>query len=256
MKNRKRDARLLMLFAVLAALPLMIWACDAGDGPGGPTGPATQYNPNSDYPGATITAVANTSSVAPGGEFDIIATFKDANGLPVQGVPLAVSAESGGALGYFGYNTSPTLTDGSGKASIGVVVSAGCPGGSYRFMIYPVRGPDARGYVGVMVAGEGVATIESVEITTSTATITTGEDAAFEIAAVGVNGCTVEAQYRATGAGFNTTWLPEPPEVNDYFPFTLTPYSTGTLRVYARARCQQTPATWVPATGPATVTVN
>src|SRR5512143_1706859 len=129
----KRDARLLLLFALLAALPLAIWACsDAGDSPGGPTGPSSKYNPNIDYPGATITARAEPSNVTAPGVVTILAYFKDANGLPVEGVPLTIVAE-GGATAYFSVDTNPTLTGSNGGASINLNVLDNCPTGSFGF---------------------------------------------------------------------------------------------------------------------------
>jgi hypothetical protein len=245
MKTRmKRDARLLALLALLAVLPLGVLGCDAGDSPGAPTGPAAQYNPDIDYPGATITAVANRSSVAPGGDFGIIATIKDANGMPIEGVPLVVSAEMGGAAGYFDFQTNPTLTDGSGKASIGVVVSAGCPAGSYRFMIAPLRGPTARGYVGVTVGGTGgggTEAITSVALTTSTPSVVAGNAANFNATPTGTPECTEAYFYQAVGAGLSTDWLNLPqcagsPSCN----FAVTPTSPGTVTVQVAASCTET----------------
>ncbi|HEY6000364.1 MAG TPA: hypothetical protein VI078_13835 [bacterium] len=164
----KRDARLLVLFAVLAALPLAIWACsDAGDSPGGPTGPSSKYNPNIDYAGATITTRAEPSSITAPGVVSILAYFKDANGLPVEGVPLSIAAE-GGASAYFSAQTNPTLTGPNGGASINLNVLETCPTGSYAFTIYTGRAWSAEGHVGFMVtggSGGGTGAVTSVVIT-------------------------------------------------------------------------------------------
>jgi hypothetical protein len=237
----RRNARLLALLALIAVLPLGFCACDAGDGPDGPTGPSTTYNPEIDYPGAMIAADASKSTVAPGETFGIIATLKDANGIPVEGMPLVISAESGGARGCFDFQTNPTLTDESGKASIHVVVSAGCPNGSYTFVIAPVRGPQARGYVGVKVGDTGgTAIVTGVTLTTSTPSVVEDTEATFIATATATPNCTVRFQYQAAGAGLTVAWANAPAGAANPWLFSLTPTSQGTLTVMVSAYCGET----------------
>jgi len=250
-----------MLVALIAVLPLAIWACeDAGDGPDGPTGPSTQYNPEMDYPGASISAYAADSTVGPGETIRISATIKDANGAPIEGMPLAISAEAGGAKGYFDYQTNPTLTDANGSASIRVLVSAGCPEDSYTFVIVPVGGPAARGYVHVVVSGTGGGgseAITSVRLETSTPTISraTTPDANFTATPTGTAVCDERYLYQATGAGLATSWIAY--GLCDGFPscnFPVTTTNTGTLTVQVSAYCNETGVGAVSST--ANVTVN
>lgn len=243
-----RDSRLLALFAILAALPLAIWACgDGDDGTSGPTGPSSKYNPKIDYPGATITAKANPSTVAPGETFGILATFKDANGNAVEGAPLAVFAENGAADGFFSYQTNPTLTDGNGNASIHVLVSAGAPEDSYTFVVAtypagPVDGPQARGYVQVKVSGTGGSpAVTGITLTSPTPSVVAGTSANFIATATATPSCTVGFLYQATGAGLSTGWTPAPAGSINPWIFSLTPTTAGTLTVLAAAYCVETP---------------
>jgi hypothetical protein len=243
-----KKTRLLALAALVAVLPLGIWACeDSGDGPDGPTGPATQYNPQMNYPDATITAkIDGATPVAPGATFGIIATFKDANGLPVEGVPLVIVAEDGGAKGYFTYQTNPTLTDANGSASIRVLVSAGCPEDSYTFMIMPVRGPQTIGYVHVVVSGSGgggTAIVTGVTLTTSTPSVVGGTPANFVATATATPSCTVRFQYQAAGPGLTITWTDAPSGATNPWLFPLTPAAVtvnSTLTVQVMAYCSET----------------
>jgi hypothetical protein len=261
MKTRlTRDARLLVLFAVLAALPLAIWACsDAGDGPGGPTGPSSKYNPNIDYPGATITTRAEPSSVAAPGVVTILAFFKDANGLPVEGVPLTIVAE-GGASAFFTVQTNPTLTGPNGGASINITVLAECPTGSYGFLIRTQRAWSAEGHVGFEVTGGGGGggvTVTSVAIVADQPSVTAGADAFFTITAVAPSGCTAEVQYNAVGAGLLTGWFPL--VADGLLPpgqYSVGTISAGTLTVQARATCVENEGAWTNAPAAATITVN
>lgn len=242
----KRDARLLALFALIAALPLAIWACgDAGDSTDGPTGPGSVYNPNIDYPGATITAKANPSAVAPGQTFGILANFKDANGLPVEGVPLGVWAENGHADAYFTYQTNPTLTDASGNASIHVGVSAGCPNDSFTFVVGtypagPINGPQARGYVYVKVGGSGGPAVTDVTLTSPTSSVVLPNDPTFIATATATTSCTVRFSYQAAGAGLSTGWTAAPLTASNPWLFTLDPSTAGTLTVLVAAYCNET----------------
>jgi hypothetical protein len=159
-------------------------------------------------------------------------------------MPLAISAEAGGAKGYFDYQTNPTLTDANGSASIRVLVSAGCPEDSYTFVIVPVGGPAARGYVHVVVSGDvasGSEAVTDVQLNSSTPTVTLGTSANFNATTIATAICTEAYIYQATGAGLNTSWLTIPacngmPSCN----FSVTPTSTGTLTVQVAASCTET----------------
>lgn len=256
MKTRlKRDARLLVLFALLAALPLAIWACgDAGDDVNGPTGPETKYNPDTDYSGATITAKVNRSVVGPGETFGILATFRDANGALVEGAPLTVWAENG-RTGYFTYQTNPTLTDRAGTASIRVNVSGGCPEDSYTFVIATRDSRSARGYAYVKVSGQGgTPIVTGLTLTTSTPTVTAGNAATFVATATATPSCTVRFQYQAAGGGLNIAWTNAPAAATNPWLFPLTPTSAGTLTVLVGAYCNETGRGLV--STPVNVTVN
>lgn len=243
--TRRSDSRLLALFGVLALLPLAIWACtSAGDGPGAPTGPPTVYNPGMDQAGATIDVVVSDPTVPPGGQIGILATFRDANGRPVHGAPLAVWPEAGDAAApYFSYNTNPTLTDANGQASIHINVSATCPNDSYTFVIAtypagPINGPQARGYAHVVVTGTGANIVTDITLITSTPSITLGQPANFLATAIATPGCAVRMQYQSIGGGLPSgSWLPVTPANINPWGFSLTPLSTGTLTVVARAYC-------------------
>jgi hypothetical protein len=151
--TRKTVARLLPLLAILGLLPFATCSCeDAGDEPGGPTGPISQYNPEMDTPGAKI-KVSIKGETFPGGEFDLMVTFTDGDGKPAQGVPVTAQAETGtgNVVKYFTFGTNPTIASAQGKASIHVRIAADCPEGSYQFMVYSAPGsgqvaPYARGY--------------------------------------------------------------------------------------------------------------
>ncbi|HWR97836.1 MAG TPA: hypothetical protein VN317_05380 [Candidatus Methanoperedens sp.] len=256
-KRLRRDARLIALFAILAVLPLAIWACgDAGDGPGAPPAP----DPSA-YPGATITASVSSSTVGPGDTFTVLAFFKDANGRPVDGMPLAIFAENGGADGYFGYQTNPTLTAANGGASINVTVGADCPEGSYRFVIAtypaaPVNGPQARGYVGIEVSGTagGTPTVTGITLTTSTPTVTLPNDPVLVATATATPSCTVNFLYQAAGAGLDATFSPSPQPTTGTWLFTLDPTTAGTLTVLVGAYCIETnDGLW---SAPVSITVN
>ncbi len=245
MKSTKRsDARRLALFGLLALLPLAIWACDAGDAPGPPTGPATVYNPAMDQTGATITAQASSSTVNAGTTFGISATFKDANGRPVEGAPLGVWPEAGDrSAPYFSYATNPTLTDANGQASMHIYVVPTCPSDSFTFVVatHPgLDGPFARALVHVVVRGSGVP-IPPGGVTVSTPSTPTGNVALFvgeaETYTTGGASCnnndTVEYELSATdqtATGWSTT-----PSA------TFTWATAGAKSVTARARCQNSP---------------
>lgn len=153
-------ARLVSALALAAGL----WACsnNAGDEPVPPTGPGTEYNPETDTPGARIRVAATPDSVAPGEEFDLVSVFTNADGQPVDGVPLTAEADAGGAVdpnasaGCFTFFTNPTLTDAGGHASIGVRVSSDCPNESYTFKVSSTSpGPRAHGIASIHVRGTG-----------------------------------------------------------------------------------------------------
>lgn len=229
MKTRlRKDARLLALFAVLAALPLAIWACgDAGDSPGGPTGPGSKYNPNIDYPGATITTRVNPSTVSPGETFGILATFRDANGLPVEGVPL-ITWVDGGAGAYFSIQTDPTMTDASGNASIHLFANEWCPNDSYTFVIATQRAWSARGYAHVKVTGATAGAVTAVSVTGEAAP-TVGADATY-VATVTAT-CTYELEFQFDEMA---TWYTDDDLDNLY---TYAWNNAGGHNVFARARC-------------------
>jgi hypothetical protein len=244
--TRTSVARLLPLLTLLALLPISPLGCaDDGSEVNDPTGPSTQYNPVTDLPGATI-ALNGNFSVGPGGGFDVIATFRNAAGVAVNGVPLVIRAETGGGAvaGYFSFDTNPTLTDGAGRASIHVNVSATCPRGSYRLVVRtfpagPVNAPFATAYTGVMVEGVGISIVSSVSLTTSTSSVTLPNNAIFNAVAVAAGTCQLVMEYQAAGAGIGpTSWtsLGGPPTDNPKL-FSLTPTSVGTLTVLVRAYC-------------------
>ena len=244
----RRDARLLWLFTVLALLPFAIWACsDAGDAPSAPTGPSTKYNPDIDYPGATITANASPSTVAPGETFGVLATYRDANGIPVEGVPLIIAAENGGAIGHFGYQTNPTLTDANGTASIHVTVSAGCPEDSYTFVLGTRSSQSARGYVHVKVGGTSSSPlVTGLSVVPQALSVVEGTQAVFLATADATTSCTVRFMYQAAGAGLTIPLRDAPPGSTNPWLFELpAPYAPGTLIpgtlvVQVRAYCDET----------------
>jgi len=168
--THKTVARLLPLLAILAVLPFSICSCTkVGDEPEGPTGPASQYNPQMNTPGAKI-VVRTEGSSEPGGVFALSAAFTDGDGRPVAGIPLTVQAETGtgNVVGYFTFEANPNVTDAQGRISTHVTVADSCPPGSYTFVVSsapggvgPVNGPYARGFGSVYVgaiAGESVST--------------------------------------------------------------------------------------------------
>lgn len=159
-------ARLVCALALAAGL----WACSnsAGDEPVPPTGPGTEYNPETDTPGARIRVTATPDEVAPGEEFDLVSVFTNSDGQPVAGVPLTAEADAGGAVdpnasaGCFTFFTNPTLTDAGGHASIGVRVSSGCPNESYTFKVSSSSpGPRAHGIASIHVRGTGPESIST-----------------------------------------------------------------------------------------------
>lgn len=246
MKARtRRDSRLLAMFGILAVLPLAIWACtDAGDAPAPPTGPGTRYDPRMDQRGATITATATNSTWAPGTIQGITAVFRDGNGLPVEGAPLAISTEGNFSHPPFTFNTNPTLTDGNGMASIKVTVPADCPTDSYTFVIStfpagPVDGPMARGYVHIVVSGAGSAAITSIVLSTTTPSVTLPDDVNLQAVATATAGCTPALSYKATGAGINVPNWTGVPGSNPWL-FSLDPSAPGTLTVFVAAFCTET----------------
>lgn len=257
-KMRKRDARLLVLLSLLALLPLAIWACaDAGDGPGAPTGPSTKYNPGMDQKGATLVATASRSTVGPGETFGISATFKDANGLPVEGAPIIVGAEAGIRQPAFSYQTNPTLTDANGMASIKVTVPADCPLDSYTFVVATHAGVGAattRTFVHIVVGGTATAIVTGLTLTTSTATVEEDTAAVFLATATATPSCTVVFQYQATGAGVNIPWTNAPAGTRNPWQFSVTPPNAGTLSVLVSAFCNENGRGLV--SDPVTVTVS
>lgn len=244
--------RFFPLLAILLLLPLGLFGCDAGDGGGDPSGPSTQYTPGMDLPGATLTARLDRGGIAPGDEFVVVANFRDANGVPVEGIPVGVYAEAGSASApYFTFLTNPSLTDREGYASIGVIVSPGCPSGSYTLVVQTAS-PFIRTFVHFGVSGEGTAAVLSVTLTTPTSTVTLPGNATFVVDLTTTAGCTpvVEASY--AGAGVN----PSPGfAMVDYPTFSLTPQSPGTLTVVVRAYCDGTDPSTAVVSSPVNVTV-
>ena len=253
MKTRlRKDARLLALFAVLAALPLAIWACgDAGDSPGGPTGPASKYNPNKDYPGATITTSGRPVDGGAGRDLRDPGDLPGrATALPVEGVPLFISAEIGGAGGYFSYQTNPTLTDAQrerldprDRHRLAV------PRAATRFVIVTQRAWSAqRGTRTSRSAAprrRPVVTGDDAPAPRRRAS-SSGTQATFLATVTATPACTIRFQYQASGAGMNipeerrrrgsvNPWLFSLPSPTA--PGTL---SVGTLTVQVAAYCEET----------------
>lgn len=236
MRTTRGAKRLIPLLALLLFFPLAIAGCDAGDGGGDPTGPSTQYVPGMDFPGASLTATATPSTVAPGERVGILATFRDANGVPVQGVGVGVYPEAGTASApYFSYETNPTLTDSSGTASIGVWVSAGCPRGSYTLVVqtFPGAPSDAaftKAYVHIRVAGTGTGAVLSVTLSgPATLTLSGASVSGAYQADVVAAGCTPEIAFQ-----FGSGWILDA-DGDGFYTNDFT--AEGSYIVQARARC-------------------
>jgi len=234
--NRKTVARLLPLLAILAVLPFATWSCeDAGDEPDGPTGPYSQYNPEMDTPGATI-KVGVKGDTFPGSEFDLMATFTDGDGKPVQGVPLTAQAETGtgNVVTYFTFDVNPSITSAQGKASIHVRIAADCPGGSYQFVVYSAPSnssvtPYARGFAGIKVGAGGVATVTSVSVIAGPNAVTQFDAASYVARVTTTAGCTPEVQFNF-GAGLV-------PDAGGDLTEGTTWNFVGTFYVRVQARC-------------------
>lgn len=240
--TRKTVVRLLPVLAILALLPFATWSCeDAGDEPDGPTGPLSQYNSETDAPGAKIKVTTEGVS-GPGGEFDLFATFTDGDGKPVQGVPLTAQAETGtgSVVGYFAFDTNPTTTNAQGRVSIHVEVSADCPEGSYVFRVSSAPpSATARGYAMIKVSGEGTPAVSQVTLTTTTPVVEldlgTG-NAVFSIEATNTDTCTLVITYDAVGVGYS---LSDAPHSLGLLSLPVT--STGTLTVQVTGYCTEDP---------------
>lgn len=258
----KTVARLLPLLVILAVLPFSIWSCTkAGDEPDGPTGPASQYNPEMDTPGAKIAVYVESGVAHRGVMFALSAAFTDGDGRPVQGIPLTVWAETGtGAVAaYFSFEANPNITDEQGRISTHITPTVDCPNGSYRFVVSsapggdgPVNGPFARGYGGVYVGGVVLPpSLDSVTVTGPVANVeldAAGTEVEFTIAASTTGSCSLVLRCDAVGAGLNLHAVTCYPGINVY---TVT--AVGTLNVTATGYCAQTPTTTLSDTDTATV---
>jgi hypothetical protein len=241
-----RAKRFLPTLFLCAAAAVALTGCySSGPDSSTPTGPSSKYNPQIDYPGAKITATGpDTAYIGTG--FDVVATFVDGNGHPVEGIPLIIVAENslGRVNGYFSFITNPTLTDGNGHASLGVKVLAGCPEESFTFHVFtqpadPAKAPTADGYAHVHVKDGHIPAVSAVTLTTTTPSVTVPTAANF-IATVDANAyCDLVVQYEAAGvltAGWTNT--PTPSGNPNLFSIdTSTVGTTGTLTVVARAYC-------------------
>lgn len=182
MKTSKiKVGRLVPLLALLALAPLALLSCvGAGDEPGSPTGPVTQYTPDMDYTGATITVKPSSTRLTPGDTFTVVATFRDATGAAIAGAPLAISSEAGA---YLSTPVNPSTTGDEGKVSFLVAVSSSCPEGSYVIEVYsspaePLSGPTAKGSFGIKVT-QDAETVSTPSAPTGNATPNAGIDTTF-----------------------------------------------------------------------------
>jgi hypothetical protein len=257
--TKKTVARLLPLLALLSLLPFATCSCeDAGDEPAGPTGPSSQYNPEMDYAGAKLVVKAEPGVVGPGDFFDLIATFTDAEGRPVSGVPLTAQVEAGGVgAENFTFTTNPTMTNQQGRASIRVDISLTCPSGSYSFIVSSTMpGPRALGQSGITVKG-------STSETISTPAAPIGSTFPPE---------GVETTYRAEGArsslrheveylfdwgdDTSSSWVPADSagEAFDKHAYTYT-CGDNKFLITVKARCKEHPEVVSPTSPPLTVSV-
>lgn len=235
--TRKTVARLLPLLVLLALGPLS--CTDAGDEPGGPTGPASEYNPEMDYSGASITVTASPSSPSPGESVTVVATYRDGDGRPVSGASLVISSEAGA---YLTTPANPSLTDGNGRASFVVGLATDTPSGTYSLDVYsqpasPLNGASAVGSVGIEVGGGGVATV-ALSAVFETVQMAVGY-ASFVATATVTSDCTPVFYYQAGGAGNNTTtWTPTGQTENpNYFTIPISGSVVGTMSVTVRVYC-------------------
>jgi len=212
----------------------------AGDDVTGPTDGTTTIA-GADSAHASLGAYATSNPIA-GGEFTIIATYRDASGVGAPGVLVTCEKEPPATIAgntIFTFVSNPSMTGADGRVSISVLVHATTPTGSYSVHCYTNAAGNAattNAYVGVEVGGAVTPTVVPTVTTLTLAgsgSPTIGVATNYIATATFTTGCNPLFQFRQDSTV--NTWVPSPATTANGRSFTYT--VAGAYFAQARALC-------------------